>query len=153
MGKSQDLESAKVAKHGRRNSLSQTLLAPMLRRSASSNVSAMFEKHEWAEALPVSQSKFDWQPSKAYNPWRSDVIVPILLGATTLAGWWYKASSRLTGESYFTVFVTLQSLFLLVKQSPPDVTLILATLTLRLSGVLDDAEAWGGFSNTVVLSV
>ncbi|CAJ1372042.1 unnamed protein product [Effrenium voratum] len=52
------------------------------------------------------------------------------------------------------MFVTLESLFLLLKQYQADVVLISATLFLRLAGALpNDRDAWGGFSNSVVLSV
>lgn len=61
---------------------------------------------------------------------------------------------QLNSYSYFTLFVTLESLWLLLMQCQADVVLISATLVLRLAGALDnDRDAWGGFSNSVVLSV
>lgn len=62
-------------------------------------------------------------------------------------------SPHLDWRSYVTLFVTLESLHLLIQQNPPDVILIFATLVLRIFGILDDDEAWSGFSNGVVLSV
>jgi hypothetical protein len=64
-----------------------------------------------------------------------------------------KEGVYLTWKAYFTMFITLNSLFALILQRPPDVTLLFATLLLRIAGVLDDRGAYGGFSNGVVLSV
>eukprot|EP00439_Symbiodinium_sp_Y106_P053375 s277_g7.t1 len=90
-----------------------------------------------------------------------EALVFACLVGLALALWRLDPTTELTlgthsrdGYSYFTMFVTLEALYLLLKQYQADVVLISSTLLLRLVGALDnDRDAWGGFSNSVVLSV
>merc|ERR1712098_969 len=56
-------------------------------------------------------------------------------------------------QSYFVIWVTFITLTLLVWQWPSDGVMLGATLFLKIFGVIDTTEAWGAFSNSVVLSV
>ncbi|CAE7700166.1 SAC1 [Symbiodinium sp. CCMP2456] len=83
-----------------------------------------------------------------------EALVFACLVGLALALWRLHPTTELDGYSYFTMFVTLEALYLLLKQYQADVVLISSTLLLRLVGALDnDRDAWGGFSNSVVLSV
>mmetsp|Transcript_37076 Transcript_37076/g.94893 ORF Transcript_37076/g.94893 Transcript_37076/m.94893 type:complete len:879 (+) Transcript_37076:62-2698(+) len=55
--------------------------------------------------------------------------------------------------SYLVIWVTMVVLYFLVKQSPPDIVLMGATLFLTVCGILTQEAAWAAFSNDVVLSV
>ncbi|CAE8598425.1 unnamed protein product [Polarella glacialis] len=82
-----------------------------------------------------------------------EVLYPVAIMLLSLALAYWNPTPDLDAKSYFTVFVTLEALYLLLQQRPPDVTLMGATLVLRVAGVIDDVDAWGGFSNQIVLSV
>ncbi|EER05735.1 sodium/sulfate transporter, putative [Perkinsus marinus ATCC 50983] len=62
-------------------------------------------------------------------------------------------SPLLDGNSFISVAVTCSALALLIMQYPADGVMMGSTLVLTLAGVLDNKEAWDGFSNDVVLSV
>ena len=66
---------------------------------------------------------------------------------------WVDAIPRLRRASYVVVWLTLLSLFLLFEGLPSEGVLPCATLFLNIFGFLSLQEAWGGFSNDVVLSV
>ncbi|KAF4675011.1 hypothetical protein FOL46_003179 [Perkinsus olseni] len=71
-----------------------------------------------------------------------------------LVCWILKVGSPLLdGRSYVSVAVTCTALALLIMQYPADGVMMGSTLALTLTGVLDNKEAWDGFSNDVVLSV
>eukprot|EP00403_Amphidinium_massartii_P031020 CAMPEP_0178406312 /NCGR_PEP_ID=MMETSP0689_2-20121128/18847_1 /TAXON_ID=160604 /ORGANISM="Amphidinium massartii, Strain CS-259" /LENGTH=936 /DNA_ID=CAMNT_0020027349 /DNA_START=1 /DNA_END=2808 /DNA_ORIENTATION=+ len=67
--------------------------------------------------------------------------------------YYYDVSEKLTGHSYFTIWVTSNVLYLLIQRYPPEAVLMAATLILNLAGCLTSQEAWAAFSNQVVLSV
>jgi len=79
----------------------------------------------------------------------------LLLALSTLVAMLAKAnlSPMLTPVSYVVIWVTMVVLYFLVKQSPPDIVLMGATLFLTVSGILTQEAAWAAFSNDVVLSV
>ena len=77
--------------------------------------------------------------------------------------------ARLSRKAYVTIAVTLVSLLAMIKDCPPDICMLGATLVLLLwpwagvvetstgpgsrRGIITEAEAWQGFSNTGVLTV
>lgn len=73
------------------------------------------------------------------------IIVPIMAKCDV--------NPKLTSQSYLVIWVTANVLMLLVRQTPPDMVLLSATLLLTVAGVLTSKEAWAAFSNSVVLSV
>lgn len=119
-------------------------------------LTTLLDTHEWP---PVAKRQEDLKLKKSYF-WRfrrfvlrGKLNMPalFLIGTTILCFW--NPSPELNVASYFSIFITMQSLHFLLNQGPPDVILLCATLMLRLFGVITDGEAWGGFSNEVVLSV
>ncbi|CAE7348873.1 SAC1, partial [Symbiodinium necroappetens] len=72
-----------------------------------------------------------------------EALVFACLVGLALALWRLHPTAELDGYSYFTMFVTLEALYLLLKQYQADVVLISSTLLLRLVGALDnDRDAW-----------
>jgi len=143
-----------------------SILEPLLRtpKSDSKRDEKISMKDVFLRHLPSHEEKAEKVP-KFWEEYYPKVVrkiknrmTLILVGTITslLCFWAYKLnlSPDLNFESYFTVVITVLVLYLLVSGSAPaDGAMIAATLILQLAGVLDMQEAWGGFSNDVVLSV
>eukprot|EP00931_Biecheleriopsis_adriatica_P018819 TRINITY_DN13031_c0_g1_i2.p1 TRINITY_DN13031_c0_g1~~TRINITY_DN13031_c0_g1_i2.p1 ORF type:complete len:854 (+),score=186.74 TRINITY_DN13031_c0_g1_i2:101-2662(+) len=77
----------------------------------------------------------------------------VLTGGVVALGLADVAPGTLDTQSYIVVWITAITLTLLVWQWPSDTVMLGATLLLNLCGLIDAKQAWGGFSNEVVLSV
>eukprot|EP00929_Paragymnodinium_shiwhaense_P072392 TRINITY_DN36746_c0_g1_i5.p1 TRINITY_DN36746_c0_g1~~TRINITY_DN36746_c0_g1_i5.p1 ORF type:complete len:606 (+),score=144.13 TRINITY_DN36746_c0_g1_i5:95-1912(+) len=117
----------------------------------------LFEKHEWGspshQVLASHSCRDTWIRRLREEVMKTKTMVPVGISVASAALWWADLSAELTRQSYMTIFITLESLWFLIRLQPPDVILLFATLMLKLLGVLNSQEAWGGFSNEVVLSV
>ncbi|CAE7563799.1 SAC1 [Symbiodinium natans] len=122
----------------------------------------ILDKHTRGNDSPTDLTRlpsgiYAWQPPMEIlwaNAQSPEAVVFVVLACLSLFLWQLNLTTELDGYSYFTMFVTLEALFMLLKQYQADVVLISSTLLLRLVGALDnDRDAWGGFSNSVVLSV
>lgn len=132
-------------------------------RRSSHNLGDEIEDGENVVLRSASKSQVWRSRNPVINFWQdyvapvvsADVLVVLVLALSSYSMWDFGVgqSSGLDWRSYFTIFVTLEALYLLLMQHRPDVVLLFATLILRLAGVIDDRDAWGGFSNPVVLSV
>jgi di/tricarboxylate transporter len=58
-----------------------------------------------------------------------------------------------TWETYATSGVLVVALVLMALNNPPDIVMIGSTVVLRMLGIVNEEEAWEGFSNTGVLAV
>ena len=63
------------------------------------------------------------------------------------------AERCLCGTSYWTLWLVSMALLLMCNNAPPDLTLLFTTTALLLSGVIDEEEAWKGFSSPSILSI
>ena len=59
----------------------------------------------------------------------------------------------LCGGSYGTLWLVTMALLLMCHNVPPDLVLLACTTVLLLSGVIDDDDAWRGFSSPSILSI
>ena len=70
-------------------------------------------------------------------------------------------SPRLSRKAYVTLAVTVVTLIAMIKDQPPDLCMLVATLVLLLwpwtegegTGIISQTDAWQGFSNNGVLTV
>merc|ERR1740123_1262344 len=85
--------------------------------------------------------------------WRSILYWLIVTGAIVVMWSIRNPESKLNSESYVVIWVTVVALTLLAREWPSDGVMLGATLSLCMFGLIDGTEAWGGFSNEVVLSV
>jgi len=85
--------------------------------------------------------------------WRSILYWLIVTGAIVVMWSIRNPESKLNSESYVVIWVTVVALTLLAREWPSDGVMLGATLFLCIFGLISGTEAWGGFSNEVVLSV
>jgi len=85
--------------------------------------------------------------------WKSILYWAIVTGAIVLMWAIRDPESKLNTQSYAVIWVTVVALTLLATEWPSDGVMLGATLSLCMFGLIDGTEAWGGFSNEVVLSV
>lgn len=81
------------------------------------------------------------------------VATKMLPGAGSVPAQLVCTESALTWESWLTVAVTVIALIAMASNSPPDVTLLAATVILRVFGIITSEQAWSGFSSQGVIAV
>ena len=60
---------------------------------------------------------------------------------------------QLTWKSYATAAVTITALLFMVNNNPPDIVMLTATVVLLLLKIIDQTDAWSGFSTPGVMAV
>lgn len=136
--------------------LSDTLNTPLLAASGSGKMSGKLCDMKELEAGSDELSTGFFAALR--RKWRQRYIWTVLYLATVsgivLGCWWkYNGQAGLNTQSYVVIWVTVMTLTALVWQWPSDSVMISATLFLTIFGMLNTVEAWGAFSNDVVLSV
>jgi hypothetical protein len=61
--------------------------------------------------------------------------------------------SHFTWQSWWTLGLTATALFFLMNNEPPDIVLLTLTVTLRLSGVVTDDQAFSGFRSDGIIAI
>eukprot|EP00928_Gymnodinium_smaydae_P004688 TRINITY_DN11597_c0_g3_i1.p1 TRINITY_DN11597_c0_g3~~TRINITY_DN11597_c0_g3_i1.p1 ORF type:complete len:919 (-),score=118.75 TRINITY_DN11597_c0_g3_i1:56-2812(-) len=106
---------------------------------------------EYRKELEPAESR--WQFLKdAVDVLRENVLI-VILSIVVFVCSVYVESNVLTRSSWFVIWVVLVALVLLVQGAETDAVMMGATLLLNATGILDLTEAWGAFSNDVVLAV
>lgn len=118
-------------------------------------LSRRFSKVDLGEPLlllPRGESSASFAPAVLLKVFKQSYLL-LVMSAGVFALAKYNPTSELTPTSYLVIWVTAIVLTFLVRQYPPDMVLMAATLFLTVCGVLTEQDAWAAFSNDVVLSV
>ncbi|KAF4660279.1 hypothetical protein FOL47_007220 [Perkinsus chesapeaki] len=119
-------------------------------RTASVNVGDFVERYAAEEEKPREHET----KVKTVLHYFKAIVFFAMVFVGCLVCWLLRVGAPLLdGWSYISVAVTCSALALLVMHYPADAVMMGSTLVLTLTGVLNNKEAWDGFSNDVVLSV
>jgi len=135
---------------------SEDLAAPLLQEGTIKKKPSFIEMSDHLSTGVMARMRKKWRQRYTWSALYFFVVTAVVVG------FWAKyvvnapptaVPPILNGGSYVVIWTTVITLTLLVWQWPSDHVMLTATLFLNICGLLNATEAWGAFSNSVVLSV